>query len=159
MLEFDLDSCPACGALLPGSADGCELLFQELTSRDFQDVLYFPTHRVLVDCYAMQHPDRYAVSGKSFAAHLTGLCVWLDHKGDVQLNRAIQQWLSTNPTLARPTPPEKRGRLTILDVQSAASIAEHKHIIQAWAESVWEAYADYHDLARAWINLVQTHQE
>lgn len=157
MPDFDQVFCPGCGALQPGGAEGCELRFQELTIRDFQDVRYFPTHRVLVDCYAMQHPEQYAVSGKSFAAHLTGLCVWLEHGGDVQLNRAIQQWLSTNPPLERPTPPESRGRLTILDLEAAASIAEHRDIIQAWAHSIWEAYADYHTLARTWIKLVQTH--
>jgi len=28
----------------------------------------------------MQHPDRYGRSAKSFAAHLTGLCTWLENE-------------------------------------------------------------------------------
>jgi hypothetical protein len=143
--------CQACGARLPGGLAGCESLFQELAARDFTEVRYFPTHRVLVDCYALQHPEQYAASGKSFAAHLTGLCVWLEHAGDPLLNRKIQRWLSTNPALERPTPPARRGSVTILDVFTAGSLTQHKDMIQAWARAVWQAYTDYHDLARGWI--------
>lgn len=155
MGDQELIPCPACGAYFAGGATGCETCFQELTARDFADFRYFPTHRVLVDCYAMQHPETYARSGKSFAAHLTGLCVWLDFAGDPPLNRSIQQWLSTNPTLERPKSPEERGSVTILDVRAAGSPAEHIRCVQAWAEAVWEAYAKYHALARDWIALAQ----
>lgn len=156
MSNLALIACTGCGALFPGGAAECQVLFQELAGRDFENYRYFPTHRVFVDCYAMQHPEVYARSGKSFAAHLTGLCVWLEFEGSPVLNRTIQQWLSTNPILQRPASPEKRGRQTILDVQAAKSPQEHERCINSWAQEVWEAYAEFHALARAWIAEAQT---
>jgi hypothetical protein len=41
----------------------------------------------------VQH-DKYILSGRSLAAHLTGVCIALEHAGDESLLRAVQQWLS-----------------------------------------------------------------
>ena len=53
----------------------------KLLARDFSDVTYFRVHRLLVDTYCVQHPERYCVSFKSLAAHLVGLCWSLEHSG------------------------------------------------------------------------------
>ena len=59
---------------IKGGETGCQKIFEDLLARDFGNVLYFRSHRMLVDTYALQHPERYCVSAKSLAAHLTGLC-------------------------------------------------------------------------------------
>jgi hypothetical protein len=57
-------------------------------ARDFSDVAYFRVHRLMVDVYSLHHPDRYCASGKSLAAHLTGLGVLLERGG----SRAVGVW-------------------------------------------------------------------
>jgi hypothetical protein len=56
-----------------------------LLARDFTDAAYFRVHRMIVDTYCLQHPDRYCVSAKSLAAHLTGLCWLIEHGGSREL--------------------------------------------------------------------------
>jgi len=63
-----------------GGETGCQKMFEQLVARDFGNVLYFRSHRMLVDTYALQHPESYCASPKSLAAHLTGLC-WLLERG------------------------------------------------------------------------------
>jgi hypothetical protein len=64
-----------------GGTAACQAIFDELLARDFSDIAYFQVHRMMVDTYCLQHPDRYCVSAKSLAAHLTGLCRLIEHDG------------------------------------------------------------------------------
>ncbi len=144
-------SCPDCGASVAGRA-ACQDLFESLIARDFSDVLYFRMHRLAVDAYALQHPDRYCRSAKSLAAHLSGVCVALERDGErSELNARIQRWLSTNPALQRPEPPAARGAHTIADVVGADEPLEHERRVRAWAASAWEAWSAYQALARDWV--------
>src|SRR5258708_6044254 len=87
--------CPSCGAAVADGIAGCQRLFESLGLREFEDMRFARYHRIVVDVYAMQHPDRYGRSAKSFAAHLTGLCAWLeDEAGAPAVNSAVQRWLS-----------------------------------------------------------------
>ena|SRR5262244_2043292 len=67
------EKCPDCGAPV-GGREECQKLFDEVIAREFSSPAYFGVHRITVDCYALQPPDRYCASFKSFAAHLSGLC-------------------------------------------------------------------------------------
>lgn len=66
------EPCSGCGLVVPGGAAGCRALFEELLARDFTNSAYFRVHRMMVDVYSLQHPER--ASAKSLAAHLTNLC-------------------------------------------------------------------------------------
>lgn len=97
----------------------------------------------------MQH-DQYIRSGRSLAAHLTGVCVALEHGGDESLLRSVQHWLSRTRDVAKPAVPAARGTVTIDDV--IAALPEERHaVVQRWAESAWAAWAEHHELARRWI--------
>ncbi len=50
-------------------------------------------HRIVVDVYALQHPERYGRSAKSFAAHLTGLCAWIENEAEVQSVNVRRAWI------------------------------------------------------------------
>jgi len=41
-------------------------------------------------------------SGKSFAAHLTGIYAALEVEDGLALNQMVQKWLSTNPKIDKP---------------------------------------------------------
>ncbi len=68
------EACAGCGLAIEGGTQACQALFDGMTLRAMSDMRYARVHRLAVDAYAMQHPDRYGRSAKSFAAHLTGLC-------------------------------------------------------------------------------------
>lgn len=142
--------CPSCGAPAVGEFTDCQEMFDHLLARSFSDLTYGRFHRILVDLYSLQHPDKYCRSAKSFAAHLTGLCCVMEHDGDVRVNVAVPRWLSGAVDLKRPSFPVERGNVTVDqfieldDVDVTAKFNE-------WRRVVWDAYSDHHELARRWI--------
>jgi hypothetical protein len=142
------DPCPECGAPV-GGRDACQKLFDDLGLRAFQDSRYAAMRRLAVDCYACQH-DRYILSGRSLAAHLTGLGVAIEHDGAEQVNERVQSWLSRTRHVEKPRVPHVRGEITIADVADAAA-DEYAAAVRRWADSVWDAWRAHHALARQWI--------
>ena len=145
--------CEDCGASVAEGRAGCLKIFEEVIAREFSDYRYGRYHRLTVDAYALQHPDRYMRSGKSFAAHLTGMCAALEDEDAAALNHAVQKWLSTNPQIDKPAHlPERRGSLTITHVRDAADADEHVKRVREWARDAWGAWSEHHGLARRLIN-------
>ena len=141
--------CPECGAPGAATSDACEARFQKLGIERFDDSELAADWRLIVDCYSMQH-DKYIKSGRSLAAHLTGVCVAVEHDGDASLLRSTQQWLSRTREVAKPPVPVSRGDVTIDDVVRA--LPEERHFaVRQWADAVWEAWSERQALARAWI--------
>ncbi len=90
------------------------------------------------------------LSGRSFAAHLTGVCIALEHGGDASVLRAVQQWLSRTVEVTRPPVPARRGEITINEVITA--LPEERHaVVLGWAASAWAAWSKHQPLARGWI--------
>jgi hypothetical protein len=105
--------------------------------------------RTIVDCYSVQH-DKYILSARSLAAHLTGVCIAVEHRGDAALLRAVQGWLGRTRDLAKPAVPSRRGDVTIDDVITAAPEERHA-VVGWWAAAAWAAWAEHQGLARSWI--------
>ena len=141
------EKCPDCGALV-GGREECQKLFDEVIAREFSNPTYFGVHRTTVDCYALQHPERYCASFKSFAAHLTGLCCAMEYGKDPAMMRAIHIGLDGPRARQRPAFIRDRGQTTIESVYQAADAAAHRVAVQAWAASTWKAWSQYHQLAR-----------
>lgn len=120
-------------------------------AREFSDFRYGRVHRLTVDTYSLQHPDRYMRSARSFAAHLTGMCVFMEHGGDRELLRLLQRWLNGKRVVEKPPLPEAVGELTIAHLIEAQSPEQHRRRVYEWAEDVWQAYAACHTLASEWI--------
>lgn len=66
------ERCAGCGAAVDGGTVGCGALFDEVLARDYSDPAYFRCHKLVVDCYSLQHPDEFCRSAKSLASHLVG---------------------------------------------------------------------------------------
>ena len=147
-------SCDDCGAVVPEGRSGCQKLFDEVVAREFSDYRYGRLHRLTVDVYSLQHPLQYMRSGKSFVAHLTGMCAALEGDGTADTNQAVQRWLNGPKAVERPEgpPPRKRGELTIVYVHCAADADAHLIRVREWARSTWHAWSAYHDIARQWID-------
>jgi hypothetical protein len=145
------DRCPDCGAPVSGGREGCQALMNEVQAKAYQNPAYGATFDLGFDAYCMQHPEKYGVSAKSYAAHLTRLCCGVERGGEPAIYKAINRWLSTNPAIIKPGLLAARGRMTIADLAPARDVSEHNRLAQEWADDVWQAYASQHDLAHRWI--------
>ena len=149
--------CAGCGLTVAGGTDGCQRLFESIGLREYEDMRFARHHRIVVDVYAMQHPERYGRSAKSFAAHLTGLCAWIANEGDAQsINTAVQRWLSGPSPIERPALPASYGAVTIRDLVAAHEPVAYGTALRRWAGSTWDAYAALQTTARQWIALAQS---
>ena len=89
-------------------------------ARAAADVRYARAYRSAVEAYAMQHVERFGLSAKSYAAHLTGLCCVVEHGADPAMLATIARWLSGPSPVEKPAvPPPPRGRLTLADARRA----------------------------------------
>ena len=151
-LSAPAEACAGCGLHIAGGTAGCQALFDEFRVREVAELAlsYAPT-RLTIDVYCLQHPERYCVSAKSLAAHLTGLCWALEHGISEGGLRLLQRRLDTRRDLVKPPIPAARGKLTVADVAAVAGPDEYMRALDRWARSTWEAYADLHETARAWI--------
>jgi hypothetical protein len=125
----------------------------EIQAKAYQNPAYGATFDLGFDAYCMQHPEKYGVSAKSYAAHLTRLCCGVERGGEQAIYKAINRWLSTNPKIDKPELLVERGRMTVADVAGANDPVEHKRLVREWAADVWEAYTSQHDLAHRWIDI------
>lgn len=149
--------CPSCGAPL-GGRSGCQATFDELSAAGWASPVRGAVHNLLVDTYAMQHPEEYGRSAKSYAAHLTALCCAMESGSDPELYWAIPRWLDGNTAPAKPALLDSRGTATIADVRAADSDTAYAERVRAWARNVWEAYAAQQALARGWLRLASARQ-
>ena len=112
----------------------------------------YASTRLTIDVYCLQHPERYCVSAKSLAAHLTGVGWAVERDGSEWGLRKLQRWLDSGAKLEKPALPARRGAVTIADIAPVAASDEYLAALDRWARSTWSAYADLHEVARDWIN-------
>ncbi len=130
--------CTGCGLPIAGGTERCQGLFEALTARTFTDIRFGGVHRMVVDVYALQHPDRYCVSGKSLAAHLCGLCDLIEHGGNRALpNEALGRWLDGPRALRKPELPAFRGAITIADMIVHTDPTAYRAAVEDWARATW----------------------
>jgi hypothetical protein len=147
--------CTGCGLIVVGGVDGCQKLFDDESVREYGDARFAGRRRLVVDTYALQHPERYCASATSLVAHLTGVCIAIEHRArEQELNEGVQRWLSRRPELVKPALPAARGPLTIGDILAATTVNDHRAVVERWARGTWTAYAGLHELARNWVRKV-----
>jgi hypothetical protein len=124
----------------------------ECLALHFTQPAYFGVHRLFVDVYCLQHPERYCVSFKSLSAHLAHLCWTLEFGGTRAVpSEAIRLWVERHPDLEKPSIPLFRGAVTIDAVHRAKLPSDHHAAVQEWARATWDAYAELHAKAREWV--------
>ena len=136
-----------------GGTAGCQRMFDNFRAREMSELApSYASTRLAVDVYCLQHPDRYCVSAKSLAAHLTGVGWAVERAGDEWGLRKLQRWLDTGPKLEKAALPAGRGAMTIADLANAADSDEYVAALDRWARSTWAAYSELHEIARRWID-------
>ena len=143
--------CGGCGRVVEGGTEGCQARYEALLARDYEEPAFFAVHRMFVDTYSLQHPERYCRSGKSLAAHLVGLGMIVEDGLPAAVGSpALRNWLDGTRELDKPPLPEALGEITLGDVEAIDEAGAWRVAVQAWAVSTWQAYADLHPLARRW---------
>jgi hypothetical protein len=125
------------------SSPGCWKAYGEVLAREYQDQEYWPLHRLTVDAYAVQHPGVDNPQARnSVGIHLSRLYLMFEASWPIETQ---YEWLA---------PPSHRGNLTVQHVLAARNSTDHLAAVEVWARSVWEAWADYHVMAREWVKTV-----
>ena len=157
MKEGQFGPCRSCGAAVATGEAGCQSLFDRLLARDFSDPLFFSTHRMTVDTYSLQHPERYCVSAKSFAAHFLSLYLILEKGSNPAVgSEAVHRWLNGPTLLVKPDLPARRGDITVADVADIANPGDYKAAVRRWATSTWSAYSHLQPLAHSWAQAASS---
>jgi len=164
-MNDELEPCIGCGALVPrsdgpthpyiGASPGCWAVFGEVLAKQYGEYRYPAVHRLTVDAYAVQHPGTPSrKSIQSVAVHLVSMYLVLERGFDARrATAAMRRVLAAGRAFTWLEPPELWGGLTILDVREAQGLEEHTARVRRWARSVWEAWADYHEVVREWATL------
>jgi hypothetical protein len=151
------DPCPSCGARLGGRA-ACQAAFDDLSARAWSAPSRGAVHNLVVDVYAMQHPEEYGRSAKSYVSHLIALGCGVEHPGDRTLYWAIHRWLDGPARIDKPAVLTARGSMTIADVRRPEDDLAYPDRVREWAADVWAAYAEQQPLARRWLTEVRSRQ-
>jgi hypothetical protein len=150
--------CEGCGLELEGGTIGCQVLFEQACAANHERPGPTRSHRVFVDAYSLQHPQRYCESAKSLFAHMGGLLVEFECDGDPAVLEAQRKSLDGRVRLPRPDPPAVRGKLTVREVLAAAEGPPRQKVIQAYAKEQWEAYGPLQSLAAQWTRMALRHR-
>ncbi len=142
-------NCPQCGAPDVGGLDGCGALYEQFTYQAMEHVSLASMLNLAFDAYCMQHVEKYGISAKSYCAHLTRLCIGVEHAGKHDLYAKLQRWYHAGVT--KPDILTERGSIWISDVMAIDDILPKSEKIREWAQNVWDAYASQQDIARQWI--------
>ena len=163
-------TCPGCGLALPahsgpthayvGASPACWQLYVRLSADPYSRRDGTRLRRLVVDTYAAQHPGvKRRRAMQSVAVHLMGLCVLLERDGET---RRLSPVLGRMP--ARKTmdlhwlaPPDLTRCRTAADVLAAGPGEPYAAAAEAWATSVWEAWAPHHATVRAWLDAPCLH--
>jgi hypothetical protein len=156
------DRCPGCGMLSPAgghpappefsASPGCWRRYGELLARSFGTSEYRSVHQLVVDSYVAQHPTNATRrSVQQVALCLMTLDLFLEQGWDVARGPDLHERMVTNlPELRALDPPNTTTNLTVEHVLGANDIAAYHHLVQAWAQQVWNAWQAHHRTIRRW---------
>jgi hypothetical protein len=135
------------------SCPGCWAAYGEVLALEYGDRAYWPSHRLTVDAYAVQHPGRPASkSAQSVAGHLMSLCLVLERGMPMEkATRALAAAVNSGGPYAWLPPPASRGDVTVADVRRAASAKDHAEMVGKWASAAWTAWAPHHGQVHSWL--------
>mgnify|MGYP005753850525 CR=1 FL=1 len=146
---FPPDRCHLCGARVYEGLKGCYDRYTTLLAREYSDPAFAAVHLYSVDAHALQHGEIHSRGNN--ATHLLRLCWLVEQGGNPHIagggSRWLQAWAERAdvPYLA---PPLRRGALTVMDLVGIEAPEAYAAQARAWAESVWDAWADHQAWAR-----------
>jgi hypothetical protein len=130
----------------------CWQRYGELLAVQYAEPDRMAFHPLVVDSYAVQHPDgNDARAIQSVAIHLMTLCLFLERGVDPALGTRLHRRMVERPVFHRLDPPTSRGALTVVDVPVDSNAAAARSAAYAWARDVWAAWSAHHAAVRRWL--------
>ena len=127
--------------------------FSDLLAAQYADPRRMAFHQLVVDAYAVQHPDGNDPRAiQSVGIHLMTLCLFLERGTDPALGTRLHQRMVDRPVFHQLEPPASRGRLTMLDVPLKGEPQVAQSALYAWADDTWTAWAGHHQTVREWVD-------
>ncbi len=131
----------------------CWARYGDLLAAQYTDPLRMAFHQLVVDTYAVQHPDGAdAHAIQSVGIHLMTLCLFLERGTDPSLGTRLHRRMVDRPVFHQLEAPPARGRLTMLDVPLEGDAAGARAAAYAWARDVWTAWETHHPTVREWVD-------
>ena len=165
-----LRPCPGCGAAVPdsdapthryiGASPGCWAAYGELSEKEASDFRYMRSHQLTVDAYCAQHPGTLSPQAiRSVAVHLVGLHLQLERGTSTEGLYAARQRVASlgkewRLDLAWLEPPASPGDVTVLHMLRAEGPEEYGELASGWANTVWQAWSDYHETVIRWADAI-----
>ena len=110
-------------------------------------------HQLIVDTYAVQHPDGDDPRAvRSVAIHLMTLCLFLERGADPSLGTRLHRRMVDRPAFHQLEPPSSRGGLTMLDVPLEGDPDVARAASYGWADGAWRTWATHHQTVREWVD-------
>lgn len=151
-----VDPCAMCG--FPAGRDACKAMFDDvaLRVRALAWTGSLSTWRLMHDVYFIQHEEEYCGRFRGLVMHLGGVCWALEHGGNENGYRALQQLVERDPWKGLTYPPEPgipkdRGKITVASLKDANEPERLVAGVDRWARAAWLAYAGLQPLARDWV--------
>jgi Family of unknown function (DUF5946) len=156
-------TCPGCRVrLAPVDAlshpyltcsPACWTRYGDLLAAQYADRRRMAFHQLVVDAYAVQHPDGQDPRAiQSVGIHLMTLCLFLEHGIDPSLGAQLHRRMADRPVFHYLRPPLSRGRLTMLDVPLDGDPADARVAALSWARAAWTAWATHQQTVREWVD-------
>ena len=131
----------------------CWQRYSELLAAQYADPQRMAFHQLVVDAYAVQHPDgRDPRAVQSVGIHLMTLCMFLERGTDPALGTRLHRRMVDRPVFHYLQRPPSHGRLTMLSVPLGGDPAHARAASYAWAQDAWTAWAAHHQTVRAWVD-------
>jgi Family of unknown function (DUF5946) len=154
--------CPGCGAVLFAvevpthpymeASPACWKRYEQLLAVQYSDPARMAFHQLVVDAYAVQHPDGEDPRAvRSVAIHLMTLCLFLERGADPALGPRLHRQMVQTPMFHRLAAPTSPGRVTVVDMPVTGSAAAARDAAYAWSSSAWAAWAAHHETIRRWL--------
>jgi hypothetical protein len=136
------------------ASPACWAAYGELLAAQYDSPERMRFHQVIVDTYAVQHPDgddRRAV--QSVGIHLMTLYLFLERDVDPAQGSRFHKHIveRQRPSLHYLDPPAFAGTRTHLDVPRSGPASIARDAAYAWARDVWAAWSRHHAAVRRWV--------
>ncbi|MGI8714468.1 MAG: DUF5946 family protein [Solirubrobacteraceae bacterium] len=156
-------ACPGCGVVLPAveavvhpymiCSPACWARYGELLAVQYADPRRMAFHQLIVDTYAVQHPDGDDSRAiQSVGLHLMTLCLFLERGADPSLGTRLHKRMIDRPVFHQLEPPSSRRRLTMLHVPREGPPDVARAASYTWANDVWRAWVTHHETVREWVD-------
>lgn len=159
--------CPACGYAAP-ETDGpthvymspsapCWEMYGEVLAREFSDIGFYRSHRLLTDAYCAHHPiadERRA--RQSINIHLASLMLHFEDSAPTEHIIAFLKAAAGSRDFPFLEQPAAARTITIEAIHAATNDVEHAAEVEKYASAVFDVWSDHNSTIRALIESVKS---